>query len=75
MCEACEKFYVEILKKGSLGVWTVVKNGVIGCKICTTKGGHYTLFLCIFDRDCRSYLRLNVEMSYTMHSVIDVSLP
>ena len=32
------KFYVEILKKGGHWVWTVVKNGVIGCKTCEKKG-------------------------------------
>ena len=30
------QFYVEILKGGHSG--TVVKNGVIGCKICEKKG-------------------------------------
>ena len=32
------KFYVEILKREGHWVWTVVKNGVIGCKICVKKG-------------------------------------
>ena len=35
------KFYIPILKKKkSIWMWTVVKNGVIGCKTYVKKGSY-----------------------------------
>ena len=35
------KLYVEIMKKGGHWVWTVEKNGSIGCAICVEKGVYW----------------------------------